>query len=398
MTSILILARHYPPAVSGGAKRPYLLARALRRRGMSVRICAPSLPDGETGWALAHPHRDPEPSALPPRLSLRAIMRNWLLWPDPDIRWCRRAAARVIDSGWRPDWVISTSPPESIHVAGARIARVTGARWMADLRDLWLERPHRHERLQLHRKFGEAFIARQLLGSADIVTAVDGVVAEEARRFGARNVHVLQHFVASDRPAPATLEAGALNIVHAGSVSLSDPDASIDQMLQPFEAALEKNPALVLHMAGRLTVPESRSILASRAASRIRIHGVLSLEAAGSLVAGADALIFVASQKMHVPPSKLADYLMSDVPIIACGAGPWRADARIPEGEPAGIMAALRRGQKRNVDCPRPMLEDEAAARIAGWFAALDEQTGPVSPLPGRSAGGRPHREDADRL
>ena len=35
------------------------------------------------------------------------------------------------------------------------------------------------------------------------------------------------------------------------------------------------------------------------------------------MMAGADALAFVASAKMHVPPSKIADYLAFDRPLVA---------------------------------------------------------------------------------
>jgi glycosyltransferase involved in cell wall biosynthesis len=372
MTAVLILTRHYPPAVSGGAKRPFLLAQGLRASGADVRVCAPSLPDREAGWQVPHPNRDPAAFGGPQRASIRDVARDWLLWPDPDIRWCQRAADRVIDSGWRPDWVISTSPPESIHLAGARIAEATGARWMADFRDLWLQSPHRRERLRPHRRIGERMIARNLLSRADLVTTVDDVVAAEARDFGAKNVQVLPHFVSSHRPQPAALNQDALNIVHSGSISLSDPEADILALLGPFEAALGDNRSLLLHLVGRLTHQEQQRVLESPSAERIKLHGVMSLEASGELVAAADALAFVASTKMHVPPSKLVDYLTHDVPIIACGEGPWRADVRVPKGSPAKAMAQLRRGDRRNVAVPPPMLDVEAAAFVRRWFDAID--------------------------
>ena len=372
MTAILILTRHYPPAVSGGAKRPFLLARALRATGADVRICAPSLHVQEPGWAVSHPNRDPALSTSRPHFSPRSLARDWLLWPDPDIRWCQRAADVVLASGWTPDWVISTSPPESIHVAGARIAEFTGARWMADLRDLWLQSPHRRERLRPHRRIGERMIARRLMSRADLVTAVDDVVAAEARRFGARNVRVLPHFVSPDRPAPASLDSGALNVVHAGSISLSDPDADIGDLLRPFEAGLRENSSLVLHLVGRLTDEERERVMQSSAAERISLHGVMSLDASGALVAAADALAFVASRKMHVPPSKLVEYMIHDVPIIACGEGPWRSDARVPQGDPATALARLKRGEPGNVSAPPPLQDAEAAALVRRWFDAID--------------------------
>lgn len=367
MTKILLLARHYPPAVSGGAKRPFLLAQALRSAGAEVRICAPSLPEGEPGWAVPHANRDPQTTSGAPHFSLRAIARDLLLWPDPDIRWSRRAARTVLADHWRPDWVFSTSPPESIHVAGEWIARQTNAKWAADFRDLWLEAPHRKERLRPHRRVGEKLLARRLLPKADLVTAVDAVVAAEATRLGARGSRVLPHFIADVLPAPAELAQDTLNIVHAGSISLSDPDANIRDLLHAFETAWERRPALRLHLVGRLTDAELTSVRVSHAADAIEVWGVLSLQGTFSMMAAADALVFVASAKMHVPPSKIVDYMMFDAPIIATGDGPWRQDPRCPEGDPVEAMTELRRGARRPASSP-PLTASEAGTRLLGWM------------------------------
>ena len=349
MTRLLLLTRHYPPAVSGGARRPFLLARALRAAGVEVRVCAPSLPEGEPGWAVPHPNRDPGTADASAGFSVRSLARDLLLWPDPDVRWCLRAAETVIASGWRPDWVLSTSPPESIHVAGESLSRRLGARWAADFRDLWLASPHRHERLRPHRHFGERLLAGRLLPKADLVIAVDSLVAAEAISLGARSAHVLGHFVADKAATPAALPRETLNVVHAGSIALSDPDADIRDLLTPFAAALPANPSLRLYLVGRLLDSERAAVAASPANSAIVLVGVKPLPEAMSLMAGADALAFVASAKMHVPPSKIVDYLQLDRPIIACGDGPWRADPCVPAGDPATTLASLKRGDGRNV-------------------------------------------------
>ena len=41
------------------------------------------------------------------------------------------------------DVVITTSPPDSVHLVGAAVQRATGARWVADLRDSLVAHPHR---------------------------------------------------------------------------------------------------------------------------------------------------------------------------------------------------------------------------------------------------------------
>ena len=371
---IVLLARHYPPAVSGGAKRPFLLAQALRSAGHDVWVCAPSLPEGEPGFIVPHPNRDPSTKVSAGSHSLRGWLRSWLLWPDPDIRWAMRAARTVLATGPTPDWIISTSPPESIHVAGQWLARQTGARWLADFRDLWLQAPHRKERRHLHRIVGERLVARTILPKASLVLAVDETVAAEAKALGAKAVSVLPHFVqdlSSDADMPA-LPAEDINIVHVGSVSLSDPEARIGDLLQPFEQARQNNSKLRLHLIGRLTEVELHAVTSSPEAEAITVWGVVSLERAFSFMRAADALAFVASWKMHVPPSKLVDYLMFDKPIIAAGVGPWRDDPRSPKGDTILLLADLRKNSRRN-DAVRPLSADDATKLVLGWMRQSED-------------------------
>lgn len=367
---VTLLARHYPPAVSGGARRPFLLAQALRAEGVAVNVVAPSLPDGEPGIAVPHPHRDPSTSPEG-SFTWRDRARELLLWPDPDIRWSMRAA-RAAAALPKADWIVTTSPPESLHAAGAWLKRRAGARWAMDFRDHWLEHPHRHARRRCWRKAGEAAIARRWLRHADLAVAVDPVIAAELEALGARNVHVFPH-VAYPPPTPTALPVETINVVHTGAIALSDPDCRIEHLLAPFAAALGTNPLLHLHLAGRLTDAERKAIAASPVAAKCVVHGVLPLEAARALQAGADALIFVASPKMHVPPSKIVEYLTCDVPIIACGDGPWRSDPRTPAGDPVEMLCTLRKGMHAPADRARPPSPQDVARALLDLMRATGE-------------------------
>lgn len=355
---ILLISRHYPPAVSGGARRPFLLANALRAFGAEVFVIAPSLPDGETGLAVPHPNRDPATGPAT-RKALKDQAREWLLWPDPDIRWARRAADAAIDA-FRdpPDWVITTSPPESVHAAGAVLARRwSGVKWAADVRDHWLDNPHRRERMAAHRRIGEGMIARRWLARADLVTVVDRYIGAEMTTLGAKRVEVLEHFAppqAAYEAAPAPdLNPDKLHLLHAGSIALSDPLADIQDILTPFKAAFRDNPALHLHFVGRLTDEERALAQASGSGDHVTIHGVASFEATLAFQRAADALVYVASSKANVPPSKIVEYRAAGKPIIACGPdGVWRSDDRVGDVDPARQMAAIKPGQAGSATFP----------------------------------------------
>ncbi|MBY0423022.1 MAG: hypothetical protein K2Q06_12020, partial [Parvularculaceae bacterium] len=212
--------------------------------------------------------------------------------------------------------------------------------------------------------------ARDWLGQADLVTAVDPFVAEEMRALGAKRVVVLPHFMPPDIAEPVALHGAALNVVHTGSIALSDPEADIGEILRPFAKALKRNPALLLHFVGRLTDEEQNAAQTSPAAARIVLHGVQPLARALGFQRAADALIYVGSPKTRVPPSKIVEYLAATAPIIACGRGDWRADPRVDPSDPEAALANLVRGAARRPVAAPPDVEASVDALLAALRGA----------------------------
>jgi glycosyltransferase involved in cell wall biosynthesis len=111
------------------------------------------------------------------------LLGRRLLVPDENVGWNVTAVPAAIRLVKRHgiDWVITTSPPGSVHLVGAAVQRATGARWLADLRDSLVAHPHRRadtvatkakERLRTS-------IARLVASRADAITCVSEAIAEE---------------------------------------------------------------------------------------------------------------------------------------------------------------------------------------------------------------------------
>ncbi|PHS21622.1 MAG: hypothetical protein COA84_15535 [Robiginitomaculum sp.] len=323
--NIILFARHFPPHVSGGARRPYYLAKALQDLGCQVFVVAPALPDDVEGIAV--PHVQPDPSLEPPgRASLRDILRNWLLWPDPDIRWTKRAVRAAKQAlPFKPDWVMTTSPPESIHYAGVQFKSDFGCAWYADFRDHWLVRPFRKQRENALRQWIERKIATGMLCKADLISTVNEDITAEVRQYcqSEAQVFTLPHFSIKGDAEVITLNPDHLNLVYTGSFSLSDPDCHIGDTLAVFEAARQKNPALHLHIAGRLSTEEEAQVRACAGAGAITLYGVVPLQSAHALQRAADALVLAGSPHALTPPGKAAEYAASGKPIIAISEAQW---------------------------------------------------------------------------
>lgn len=353
--TLLLLTRHYPPVVSGGARRPFLLARGLRARGWRVIVVSPEAPEDEPDWVeVSHYAARPAQESAgdgpaPAEPGWRTALRRLVYWPDNDVRWAHAAARAVLARGVKPDWILTTSPPESLHLAGRRLQRRLGARWAGEMRDSWIEAPLREELARSRlRRWGERFILRRTLGQADRIVAVSPSIGEEARRQIGRTgvpLAVIGHF-ADTPPAPYAFEGEGPHFVHSGSFSLSHPDRRIEKVLSAFAEVLRDLPQARLHLAGPLSAQERTAIAHSPAAGAVIDHGAQAYDIARAMQAGADGLVLY-QPAIDSLPGKLAEYLAATAAIFTVGDGPWKARLEPvpswPLAEAAEALAAPRR-------------------------------------------------------
>ncbi len=373
--NIVLFARHFPPHVSGGARRPYYLAKALQSLGCRVFVIAPALPDGITG--LAVPHVQPDPvigTPTPP--GFRDLLRDWLLWPDPDIRWTKRAVHAVQKSlPFQPDWVITTSPPESIHYAGQYFKQMTGCHWLADMRDHWLVRPFRKQRESALRNFIERKIASTMLRQADLISTVNDEITREMHLYASESdrVFVLPHFsIIDDNIATddeITLPDDKVNLVYTGCFSLSDPECHIGDTLDMFTQAATINQNLHLHIAGRLSAEEEALIKTSACADKITLYGVISLQQAHAMQRAAHALLLAGSPHALTPPGKAAEYAATTKPIIAISEAPWAKNFNGPKSALENLIL-LKAGTAR-ITANAMATQEEAALKILQKMAQI---------------------------
>ena len=162
---VLLVTMYFPPAGGGGVQRPLKFATHLPALGIETHVLAPDDPK----WIYVDPELQPPTQAwvhrarylgprsrklaeeLHGRRGLDRISRQArsfsrrLLVPDENVSWnltAIPAAVRIVRAE-QIDVVLTTSPPNSVHLIGAAVKRTTGARWVADLRDSIGAHPHR---------------------------------------------------------------------------------------------------------------------------------------------------------------------------------------------------------------------------------------------------------------
>jgi glycosyltransferase involved in cell wall biosynthesis len=202
---VLLVTMYFPPAGGGGVQRPLKLAQYLPALGVETHVLAPDDPkwvhrDAEIRvptQAWVHRARYLGPRARKPAEELqatdgleRALVRaqltaRRLLVPDASVTWNITAIPAAIRVVRREgiDAVITTSPPGSVHLVGAAVRRVTGARWIADLRDPLVANQHRRDDTAAARarQAANEQVARLVARNADAVSCVSEAIAHEVR-------------------------------------------------------------------------------------------------------------------------------------------------------------------------------------------------------------------------
>lgn len=200
---ILICSFYFPPTGGGGIQRPLKFAQRLPEFGIETRVIAPTeskwihLDEPSTGIPAAHVYRAPffGPRGRRPaeelygtrgaaRLARRAaLFPRRLLVPDENVSWALTAVPAIARIVRRDaiDMLVTTSPPNSVHLIGAAVKRITGIPWVADVRDSIAANPDRRiERATARLKEQtQDLVGRQIARHADAVVAVTARIADE---------------------------------------------------------------------------------------------------------------------------------------------------------------------------------------------------------------------------
>jgi glycosyltransferase involved in cell wall biosynthesis len=302
---------------------------------------------------------------------LRRISRLFLV-PDAYIAWSRAAAAHgeALGGRYRFDAIVSTSSPDSAHLAGARLQRRLGVPWIADFRDPWTRRMAYAPPTQLHDRWHRR-LERAVLRHADRVVVTSEATREDflnrTRGLPPDRVVVIPNgydeadfSAAEEWIARAGEGAGQIPpILHAGQLN---PERPIGPYLAGLRHLLERDPQtaqraatlfLGAHYDGHLQEVRAAGLqsLVTFEGNRPHVESVAALLRAHVLL-----LLEQNSERGRlILPGKIWEYARAGRPILAL----------VPPGGAADrLVRELDAG--RVVDPARP---DQVAAGIAGLLA-----------------------------
>jgi glycosyltransferase involved in cell wall biosynthesis len=374
---LLLVTMYWPPAGGAGVQRPLKLARHLSELGFEVHVLAPDDPKwlvtdaslSSPPAVVVHRSRNLGPKARRPaeelrsrhgldRLALKAgLTARAALVPDASVLWNLTSIRAAIGIVHRHgiDAVLTTSPPGSVHLAGAAVKRATGVRWVADLRDPIVSFAHRRRDVR-----GERSLARLVGRRADAVVAASAAIAAEMRALAGDRVTVIGNGCDFEEfDGLAYTPGNRFRITHTGSFfGRRDP--------RPFLEALAVADAdVVARFVGDFR--DRDRVFAEELAlgGRLELVPYLPHDEALAVQRDSDALLLLIPEAegrgKGVLSGKVFEYLAAERPVLA---------AVPPDGEAAALLEETGAGV---VVDPEDVAAIGAALAglVAGWRAGM---------------------------
>ena len=383
--AVLLVSHSYPPRPSPASRRPFGLAKYLRRLGYRVIV----LTSGAWGDSSA---TEPEGDLIQTR-DLIGTRLNWrqrnisayegrpgasyspqqsvlgrMLVPDiVSLTWLPFALAPALALRDEVDVVLTTSGPESTHLVGLAMRR-RGVPWVADLRDGWRFEPYRDFPLEIEER-ADARMEQRVLSHADRVTAVSEPIAADLRyRLGLESVTVPNGYDEEEVPAAHAeyaLASDRHSIVYTGRLATGGrtPDALISSLQVLARRGAPELERLEIVFAGPLTEDERLALEGASAGGALRILGTLERDQTLRLQRDADSLLLLtAGSRQGEATGKLFEYLYAERPILVLG--DHTEAARIVEGAKAGTA----------IPCDDPeLIADALVAQVRGEADGFDQ-------------------------
>jgi glycosyltransferase involved in cell wall biosynthesis len=345
---ILLAAYFYPPCSDTGAHRPASLVKYLRRLGHHVTVLTTSAYGSGRGDAEIDVVRTADAQLWRARIhgesSIGSLYDNdtyssqphplsKVLVPEPLVAaWLPFALrrARALHRAKPFECVITTSPPESVHMIGRSLSH-RGAGWVADIRDAWNFEPLRPPFPTALQTRLDARLERRWLGDADVVTCVSEPAAQDLRERGIADPELVPNgadpellAAADPQSVSELLDPARISLVYTGRFGSfgRDPAQLVEGITRLARESPELAAKLELVVAGPLTEAESALFAGDFSPASVVHVGSLERAQALALQRAADALLLIAQpRRSQLANFKLFEYLEAGPPVLALAEG-----------------------------------------------------------------------------
>ena len=257
---------------------------------------------------------------------LSLYIRGNFFIPDPRIMWVR-PSVKFLKSYLKKhpvDAIVSTGPPQSMHLIGLELSKATGLPWLADFRDPWTKIFYfKHLELTPRSEAKHQALEKKVVDGATRVIAVSPMVKNDFEAITSTPVELITNgFDEEDFNDPFEADE-YFNITHTGLfASDGDPEILWKVLAAKCQEDKEFQKLLRIRLVGKTDQEIVNSIETAGLGPNLVNLGYQSHEVAVREQRNASVLILPLRKEPEyeaVLPGKLFEYLASRRPILGIG-------------------------------------------------------------------------------
>jgi len=383
MKRVLVITYYWPPTGGSGVQRWVKFARYLPSEGWQPVIYTPENPE-----QLAVDHslekEIPEEAEIikthitepyelykkflrrsghgkeavevnPVNAQNKSLAQKVAMWvrgnffrPDPRCMWIRPSVKYLKKylEEHPVDLIVSTGPPQSMHLIGRRLAKETGLPWIADFRDPWTKIFYfKHLSMTRATERWHHKMEKKVLDDATVVVAVSPLVQKEFQEVTKTPVELITNgFDESDYPETNASESAGgpdkdFTVTHTGLFAADgNPTVLWDVLAEKCTEDSDFRKHLKIKLIGKTDIQIIRSIEDAGLKDNLIDLGYQPHEVAVDEQRKASLLILPLRKEPEyeaVLPGKLFEYIASRRPVLGIGQ---------PDGAMAMIMDSTKTG------------------------------------------------------
>lgn len=257
---------------------------------------------------------------------LSLYIRGNFFIPDPRIMWVR-PSVKFLKSYLKKhpvDAIVSTGPPQSMHLIGLELSKATGLPWLADFRDPWTKIFYfKHLELTHRSEAKHQALEKKVVDGATRIIAVSPMVKKDFEAITSTPVELITNgFDEEDFNDPFEADE-YFNITHTGLfASDGDPEILWKVLAAKCQEDKEFRKLLRIRLVGKTDQEIVNSVETAGLGPNLVNLGYQSHEVAVREQRNASVLILPLRKEPEyeaVLPGKLFEYLASRRPILGIG-------------------------------------------------------------------------------
>lgn len=378
MKRLLIISYYWPPTGGSGVQRWVKFTKYLTRMGWHCIVYTPSNPEqlardeslltdiSPDVEVVKRPIREPyalyrkffkasDKGAGVNQLNgqkktfaqkLAVLLRGNLFVPDPRVGWVRPSVwflTKFLKDN-AVDAVVTTGPPQSMHLIGQGLKRRTGVRWIADFRDPWTEMHYfKHMGLLPWTAARHRRMEQRVLDKSDMVIAVSGPVRDDFQARTSTPVVLLTNgYDREDFAAePPVQDPAVFSMVHTGLfASDGNPLCLWDVLARKCASDSAFRRSLRIRLAGKTDTEILEALRTRGLMENVEDFGYLPHIQTVELQRSASVLLLPLRQEPEYAkalPGKIFEYLAARRPVLGIGQEGGAAATMLSECG-AGVM------------------------------------------------------------